>query len=82
MRPALFQTISTKLSKESEEKVLRVSAVLRGHDAEAFIRLHEGLGGPGKVSRNDLACRILSHALSSDPTPRRSRIGHEEQAAG
>jgi len=82
MRPALIQTISAKLSEESETKVLRVSAVLRGLDAEAFIRLHEGLGGPGKVSRNDLACRILSHALSGDQSPRRSRKGHEEQAAG
>jgi len=81
MRPALFQTIRTKLSEESEEKVLRVSAVLRGLDAEAFIRLHEGLGGPGTVSRNDLASRILSHALSDDPSPRRNRKGHEEQVA-
>lgn len=73
MRPALIQTISAKLSEESETKTLRVSVVLRGLDAEAFVRLHEGLGGPGKVSRNDLACRILSHALSGDRPPRRTR---------
>lgn len=79
MKPALFQTISNKLSKESEEKVLRVSAVLRGSYAEAFERFHEHLGGSEKVSRNDLASRILSHALSVDSAPRRNRKGVEEQ---
>ena len=82
MRPALFQTISTKLSAESEEKVLRVSAVLRGSDADAFVRFHEGLGGPDKVSRNDLASRILSHALSGDQPVRRGRKPAEERTAG
>jgi hypothetical protein len=81
MRPALFQTISTKLSEESEEKVLRVSAVLRGLDAEAFIRLHEGSGGPAKCRGMIWPVRILSHALSGDPSPRRSRKGQEEQGA-
>lgn len=79
MRPALFHTISTKLSAEAEEKILRVSVVLRGSDADAFARFHDGLGGPEKVTRNDLASRILSHALSVDSAPRRNRKGVEEQ---
>jgi len=73
MRRKLYEEIRSSLTQQSDAKVVRLSCTLRAQDAEAFLRLHEALGGPVKVSRNDLASRILSHAIESDESVRRGR---------
>lgn len=82
MRKPLFETINSKIAEESDEAIVRLSATLRGREAEVFLRLHDQLGGPNAISRNDLASRILSHSLEDEQPMRRSRKAAAAETAG
>jgi hypothetical protein len=82
MGKKLYEDIKATLAQESDERLVRVSAVLRGANAQAFIRIHQDLGGPDSLSRNDLASRILAHALEGNDAVRRERKATEQHPAG
>ena len=81
MRRKLPEEIRTSLTQKSDAKVVRLSCTLRAQDAEAFLRLHEALGGPDTVSRNDLASRILAHTIVREQPVRAGRKEGEARSA-
>lgn len=83
----LFTDLKSELDQESGEESVRLSLGLSGRVAEAFLSLHELLGGQTVISRNALGVRILTRALM-EGEPRKQRravkdesLLHKEQAS-
>jgi len=78
----LYEQLKQELIQESNDQSLRLTVTLSGPQAEAFLSLHEALGGPDAITRNALASRILSHALLAEQTGRRPRERADSKAVG
>ena len=83
----LYDDLKQEINQESSEQGVRLSVGLSGRAAEAFLSLHELLGGQSVISRNALGVRILTRALIEDE-PRKQRRAvkdergfHKEQAS-
>lgn len=71
----LYTDLKSELDQELSDESVRVSAVLSGRAAEGFRVLHESLGGQGVISRNALAVRILTRALTvNEPEKQRRQM--------
>lgn len=75
----LFSDLKSELDQESNEDSVRVSALLKGQAATNLTGLHAALGGESVISRNALAVRILTKALTAGEVQkqRRTRRGEE-----
>lgn len=60
----LFDGLKEELSQEANDQTVRVSVALSGRAAEAFLALHESLGGKEVISRNALGTRVLTRVLN------------------
>lgn len=59
----LFDELKTELDQEASKASVRLAIGLSGRAAEAFVSLHQSLGGEDVISRNALGVRILSRVL-------------------
>lgn len=78
----LYEQLKQELIQESNDQSLRLTVTLSGPQAETFLALHQALGGPDAITRNALASRILSHALLTEQTGRRTRERADSKAVG
>ncbi|WP_090895810.1 hypothetical protein [Candidatus Nitrospira nitrificans] len=79
MKRALAEVIKQQLSDKSSEKFVRGTFLLRGVEAAALDQLHREVGGPDRISRNELASRILSRALTQKSVGPRGNKASEER---
>lgn len=63
MRKKLIDDIKASLEEKNGGHVIKLSFVLRAREAKVFLQLHRDLGGSTVIACNDLAARIISHAL-------------------
>ena len=77
----LYTDLKSELDEESSKEAVRLSVLLNGRAAESFRVLHESLGGQEVISRNALAVRILTRALTANEVPKQRRATKVEDSS-
>ena len=67
----LYEALKEEMHRQSEAQSMRINVTLTGAAAESFLALHAKLGGPGAITKSELASQILTRALDFDATHER-----------
>ena len=77
MRKRMIDDIKATLEERAGDHVVKLTFSLKGREARTFLQLHQDLGGSTVIACNDLAARIVSHALERHEASRSERTDAE-----